>query len=117
MKKILLYGNTLWFDGLATYLPNLAELHVTRLCPADLANLPAMPETSLILMDQTLEANALALMRHYPTAVMLSIDIATGKLTVLQSQTWQVNSVHDLAQFMRGVTAAKMEPLLLSPRG
>ncbi len=117
MKKILLYGNSLWFDGLATYLPNLAELHVTRLVPTDPSDLPAIPETTLILMDQALEANALALMRHYPIAVLLSIDIATGKLTVLQSQTWQVNSMHDLAQFMRGVAAAKMEPVLWSPRG
>ena len=115
MKKILLYGNSLWFDGLATYLPNLAECHVTRLNPTDWENLPAVSEATLIVVDQTLEMHALGLMRRYPTAMLISIDITTGKLTVLQGQTLHVTSIQELAHLMRGVTVARTNPVLLAP--
>ena len=114
MKKILLCGNSLWLDSLTPYLPVLAEVPIERISAQDLQNAALPKDVGLVLIDRSLESKAFEFSRQYPSAVLLSIDVATGKLTVMQSQTWTVANIQELAQVMRGIAATSGDPIIFS---
>ena len=115
MKKILVYGNSLWFDGLTSSLPETQALRVIRADLAGLQQLAGETGIDLVMMDSAAANLHLLNMLHiFPTAVLLVVDLATGRLTVLQGQSFVVSTMQEVVQLVRGVTAAHTRLVLAS---
>jgi hypothetical protein len=117
MKKILVYGNSLWFDGLTSSLPETQALQVMRADPAQLQQFANAADIDLVLMDTAVaNLNLLTLLHTFPTAVLLVIDLTTDRLTVLQGQSFVMSTMQEVVQLIRGLTAAHTR-LVLAPAG
>lgn len=114
MKTILLYGHSLWFDALIGSFPEQPNLHIVRADAATLYQLQQFVAIDLIVADTAADVNALDLFRLFPAAVLLVVDLATGRLTVLQGQSTIVSTVQEVVHVMRGITAVRA-PLALAP--
>lgn len=117
MKKILVYGNSLWFDGLTSSLLETQALQVMRVAPTDPQQLASATDIDLVLMDSVMANQHLLVLLHtFPAAVLLIVDLTTDRLTVLQGQSIVVSTMQEVVQFIRGVTAAHSR-LVLAPTG
>lgn len=86
MSTILLYGQSLWLDGLLVFLEASQSLPVVRADRDDLNGLTKDAVVTIIL-DRRQESEAVALVRMYPAAAVISIDPIRGDLTVLSGRT------------------------------
>ena len=116
MKTILLSGNSIWFDGLADSLPEAQALHVVRADPADVHRLANSNEVDLVVMDETPNMDLLSMLHTFPAAVLLVVDLATGRLTVVHGQSYVVSTMQEVVQLIRGITAVRTR-LVLPPSG
>ncbi len=117
MKKILVYGNSLWLDGLTSSLLEMQALQVMRVAPIDSQQLASATDIDLVLMDSVVANQHLLVLLHtFPAAVLLIVDLTTDRLTVLQGQSFVASTMQEVVQFIRGVTAAHAR-LVLAPAG
>ena len=116
MKTILLSGNSIWFDGLADSLPEVQSLHVVRADPANVHLLANSSQVDLVVMDETPTMDLLSMLHIFPAAVLLVVNLATGRLTVVHGQSYVVSTVQEVVQLIRGITAVRTR-LVLPPSG
>lgn len=115
MNKILVYGNSLWFDGLTSSLPETQALRMNGGDATGLLQLAGETGIDLVMMDTaSAKLNLLTVINTFPATVVLVIDLATGQLTVLHGQSFTVSTIQEVVQLIRGVTAAHTR-LVLTP--
>jgi hypothetical protein len=107
IKSILLYGDSLWFAGLAAYLQAAQGLRVIQSDPRSLAAIARQANLDLVILDRTQEADALPLLRVHPTATVVSVDTNTGILTALSGRSCQVQTMQEIEQVIRELMAAR----------
>jgi hypothetical protein len=106
IKTILLYGDSLWFAGLAAYLQASQGLCVIQSDPRSLAEIAGHANLDLVILDRTQEADALPLLRVHPAATVVSVDTHTGILTALSGRSCQVQTMQEVEQLIRDLMAA-----------
>ena len=116
MKTILLSGNSIWFGGLANSLPEVHALHVVRTDPVNVHLLADYGEVDLVVMDETPNMDLLSILHTFPAAVLLVVNLATGRLTVVHGQSYVVSTMQEVVQLIRGITAVHTR-LVLAPSG
>lgn len=114
MKTVLLFGNSIWFDGLIGSLPDVHALHIVRADAANVHLLASSAEIDLVVLDETSSVDLLDLFHTFPAALLLVVDLATGRLTVLHGQSYVVSTMQEVVQLIRGITAARTR-LVLAP--
>lgn len=115
IKSILLYGDSLWFAGLAAYLQESQGLRVIQSAPRSLAEIARHVNLDLVILDRSQEADALLLLRVHPAATVVSVDTNTGILTVLSGRSCQVQTMQEVEQLIRDVMAAQSNSTGLAP--
>jgi len=102
VKKILLWGNSIFLAGLALALQHQGELEV--LCTA--ANLLEAafylkPDMIIVDLSDPRCGEALTLLREYPSLGLIGINPLTGAVTVLSGQ---VHLTQTLEEVTRAIT-------------
>ena len=74
MKNILVYGNSLWFDGLTSSLPETQALRMTGVDPATLPQLASETGIDLVMMDTaSAKLHLLTVLHTFPATVVLVV--------------------------------------------
>ena len=99
MKRILLYGNSIFLAGMANTLQGMLELTLVQF---DALEAPLCPETDLILVDQceTTTINLLSELCEQGISVAI-INPTNGTLTIFSGKSCAVNSIPELAMFLK----------------
>ena len=117
MKTVLLFGDSIWFDGLIGSLPEVQALQVVRADPANVQLLAGHTEVDLVVMAETPDVDLLALIHTFPAAVMLVVDLATGRLTVLHGQSYVVSTMQEVVQLSEATPTRNSLNLRTPPSG
>lgn len=104
MKSILLLGDSVWFDALAANLSVTQEINIVRADPTAAQAFIAPAAIDLVVMEESHIGEMPGLLRIYPTAAVLAVNLATGSLTALHGQSWVARSFQDVAQTVRDMT-------------
>jgi hypothetical protein len=115
MRQILLYGRSLWFGGLATYLQGLEGWQVVQADLPGWATPTALADVDLVLLDCAQEADALPLLRAHRATAVVSVDASTGLLTILFGQSCKVQTMQEIGQLVRDMMAARASPPPIRP--
>lgn len=106
MKKILVCGNSIPLAGLAASLRGVEGLEVIQ--SQDLSGLEDPKGLAdLVLVDA---ADALALLRAQPAVPLLSVDYASGTVTVLSAESHPVSAVQEIVELIQGLSADSRAP-------
>jgi hypothetical protein len=111
MRRILLYGRSLWFSGLATYLQGLEGWQVVQADAPGWETPTAFADVGLVLLDCAHEAEALPLLRAHRATAVVSVDASTGLLTILFGQSCRVQTMQEIEQLVRDMMPARASPL------
>ncbi len=99
VKTIFLCGDSIPLAGLAACLSQQPGLAVIQ---ADLADLAAPPgPDDVVIVDASQTDAALARLRPHRAWRLLSVDAATGTLTVYAAQLQQVQEVEEIVRYLR----------------
>ena len=90
---------------------------MVRVDPANVHLLADHDEVDLVVMDETPNMDLLAMLHTCPAAVLLVVNLATGRLTVVHGQSYVVSTMQEVVQLIRGITAAQTRLVLAPPGG
>lgn len=99
MKKVLLWGNSIFLAGLATALQGVAGLEVN--CAArDLAETVRQHAPDVVIVDlaDAQCGDALALLRAHPTLGLIGVNAATGAVSALAGQVHLTETLEEVTK-------------------
>ncbi len=94
MKKVLLWGNSIFLAGLAAALRAAVDLEV--LCASGAAARGFAPDVLIVDLNDEHCGDALALLRARPDLRVVGVNAATNAVTVLQGQVFPAQSVEEV---------------------
>jgi hypothetical protein len=96
-KNILLYGNSIFLNGLAAWLKTQPGLTVRRHLPGDPLSLPDdTPDVAIVDIHETPVSEALALFEGRPHVTIVGVDDRLGTATVLSEQVYPLQTLDDV---------------------
>jgi hypothetical protein len=94
--NILLYGNSIFLNGLAAWLQTQPGFTVRRQLPGDTQRLPDDPATVIVDIHETPVAESLALFEDRPRLRIIGVDDRLGTATVLNGQVYRLQTFGDV---------------------
>ncbi|MFH1634778.1 MAG: hypothetical protein ABIG63_12350 [Chloroflexota bacterium] len=106
MKTTLLYGTSIFIEGLAGLLRELPEIQFetcTRL--ADLGDLAAF-DTVLVDLNNPKTSDVLNLLRARPALTLIGVNTASGTVTVRSGQVYMAEKLEDVVVYLKAAEVA-----------
>ncbi len=101
-KHILLYGNSIFLNGLAAQLQKRADLEVRQQPlasgPLPLSNLDAV----IVDFDEVEAADVLGILRACPDVKVVGVNTPDGAVTVLSGQVYLAHNIADVVACLTG---------------
>ncbi len=94
MKKVLLWGNSIFLAGLATALRDVTDLEVV--CASGAAARGFAPDVLIIDLDDVHCGDALTLLRARPDLRVVGVNAATGAVSVLSGPVFLAQSMEEV---------------------
>jgi hypothetical protein len=99
--NILLYGNSIFLNGLAAWLQTQPGLTVRRHLPGDTLRLPDDPATVIVDIHETPVPESLALFEGHARLTLVGVDDRLGTATVLHGQVYHLQTFGDVLHCLK----------------